>query len=251
MSSIVCQPKPRDLAVERDVERFIAHAGGAIDGNLYTNSREALLQAIQAGFRLIELDLITTSDGHLVAAHDWPQWARMTGVESIPPTLEEFLGAKLHQKYTPMSLEQVKEIFLDNPDLILVTDKTRDFGRLLDTFPHPDRLLVEIFSEPDLKLARRMGVKHLMPSFFWGRSDVRKIVDQYQISFVALHTGSLTKNDALLRQMVRDGVCVFAFSSNQMEFVEANIPNRVFGIYTDYFVPRNGSFECQGECRTY
>ena len=50
---------------------LIAHAGGGIDDQIYTNSKEALLQSIKKGFILIELDLIETKDKKLVAANSW------------------------------------------------------------------------------------------------------------------------------------------------------------------------------------
>ncbi|MBR5598518.1 MAG: sulfatase-like hydrolase/transferase [Alphaproteobacteria bacterium] len=46
---------------KKDVrEKFIAHAGGCIDGNVYTNSLEAMEKSKKRGYKYIELDLITT-----------------------------------------------------------------------------------------------------------------------------------------------------------------------------------------------
>lgn len=50
----------------------IAHAGGAIDGNSYSNSVEAVTRNYELGTRLFELDFELTSDGAWVDAHDWP-----------------------------------------------------------------------------------------------------------------------------------------------------------------------------------
>ncbi len=56
-----------------DINRFIAHAGGEIDGHTYTNSLEALNLNYKKGFRLFELDIHETSDHKYVAVHDWKQ----------------------------------------------------------------------------------------------------------------------------------------------------------------------------------
>ena len=48
----------------------VAHAGGGIDGETYTNSYEALDRAVNDGFRYLELDLSFTSDDQLVCIHD-------------------------------------------------------------------------------------------------------------------------------------------------------------------------------------
>ena len=48
----------------QDTMRFIAHAGGSIDGHRYTNSLEALNENYQKGFRLFELYIIKTKDNY-------------------------------------------------------------------------------------------------------------------------------------------------------------------------------------------
>lgn len=58
---------------------FVAHAGGVVDvpgvpgGLLASNSLEALEQSVAHGHDHIEVDLVETSDGRLVALHDWGQ----------------------------------------------------------------------------------------------------------------------------------------------------------------------------------
>lgn len=57
-----------------DTGNRILHAMGRIDEYTYTNSRDALENGYQNGNRLFECDFITTSDGQLVACHDWDFW---------------------------------------------------------------------------------------------------------------------------------------------------------------------------------
>ena len=49
-----------------DKEFFIAHAAGGIENYTYTNSKEALLNAIENGYKYIELDLYLTTDSQVV-----------------------------------------------------------------------------------------------------------------------------------------------------------------------------------------
>ena len=110
----------------------IAHAGGAIDGNAYTNSLEAITRNHEAGIRLFELDFLVTSDSRWVAAHDWPRWQEMTGYAGkIAPDLETFEDLPLHQKhtswgiqaeYSPLSFEGLEDFLSDHPDAVIVTD---------------------------------------------------------------------------------------------------------------------------------
>src|ERR1039458_4726270 len=62
--------------------RMVAHAGGAVRGETYTNSRDALDQHYAMGYRVFELDFDWTSDGHLVISHDWKLTSSRFG---LPP----------------------------------------------------------------------------------------------------------------------------------------------------------------------
>lgn len=62
----------------------IAHAGGLLNGEAYTNSLEALEANLAAGRRVFEIDLIESADGQLVLAHDWDAYG------TTPPTLAQY-----------------------------------------------------------------------------------------------------------------------------------------------------------------
>lgn len=253
LSAIRCGADlPRSVdGILADPRRFIAHAGGAIDGTTYTDSREALLQAIENGFRLIELDFIMTADRRLVAAHDWKNWRKESGSTLEHPTLEEFLAVPVFGKWTPMSFADVVAVFREHPELILVTDKTKHFHYLANEFPFPDRLLVEVFSEADLRRAKAAGIRYPMPSTLWERKDFESLIKVHGLKFLALHTRSVEREAAKIRRARELGACTFAFSTNEEAFVAKNLTRDLFGVYTDYFVPRLRRFICAGPCTTY
>ena len=57
--------------------KFIAHAAGGINFDTYTNSVEALEKSIDNGYRLIEIDLMETSDNFFIGGHhDWPSFKK-------------------------------------------------------------------------------------------------------------------------------------------------------------------------------
>ena len=90
-----------------DTDNVVAHALGSIEGIAYTNSKEALVNSYQNGFRLFECDLIMTSDGQIVACHDWDFWNRETAGKvfengDVIPTLDVFMSHKIMGKYTPV-----------------------------------------------------------------------------------------------------------------------------------------------------
>lgn len=129
---------------------LIAHAGGAIEGNVYTNSREALEQAVANGYTFIEFDLIFTSDSVLVAAHSWSDFNKMTGYEEwgdSVPEFADFAERRILGRYTPLSATEINSFFCENEDLFLVTDKESSPEVLGAYFPLlKERMVVEAFS---------------------------------------------------------------------------------------------------------
>jgi glycerophosphoryl diester phosphodiesterase len=128
----------------------IAHAGGAIDGNTYTNSREAVEENYTLGTRIFELDFQQTSDGHWVVTHDWESWKTTTEYPgAVPPDLATFSGRKLTFKesgwsigaqYSPISLQWVNEFLHNHKEAVVVTD-----AKELQIFP---ALVTAILSLP-------------------------------------------------------------------------------------------------------
>jgi len=117
---------------------LIAHAGGAIDGNPYTNSREALLLSIRNGYHLIELDFDRTHEGDWYVQHDWKSWALHTGYRGdLPPTAAAVAsyrdkygvqaeGYSFPGTYTVMSLDDLVHILAKHPDVRIITDTKGD-----------------------------------------------------------------------------------------------------------------------------
>ena len=148
-------PLVLSCVTQERVERstLVAHAGGAIDSCLYTNSREALELAAKNGYRFIELDLQFTSDSVLVAAHSWDKFNAMTGFvqwgDSVP-SFSEFSSRLIYGRYSPLSANQINDFFEQHPELYLVTDKISSPELLARYFPDlKERMVVEAFNYDD------------------------------------------------------------------------------------------------------
>jgi len=139
-------------------QHYIAHAGGTIQGFRYSNSLEAVREALAHGMDYIELDLCLTADSQLVAWHDWNwQWA-------FTPTYEQFMSRKVYDRFTPMDFAMIDSIMANNPGLTLVTDKISD-PEIIDFYFHPykQRMWVECFSDEDYFSLRQSGY-HVLAS---------------------------------------------------------------------------------------
>lgn len=158
-SCTLCDRLPEASAVD-----LIAHAGGEIDGFTYTNSREALAASLAGGFRFIELDLRRTLDNRYFAAHRVKEFNAMTGHPEqfeIPPTASDVRERTIDGKYTPILLEDLVPVFENHPERVLVTDKANRYRKLLDEFPLPDQLLVEVRNVDQYLAAKLAGVPNV------------------------------------------------------------------------------------------
>lgn len=126
---------------------LIAHAGGAIAGNRYLNSKEAVLQSIQQNFRYIELDLLQTTDGDLLAAHDWKTFHQLSGhpEQTAPISALQAKQRKILGQQTVLTSHEILEIFTQHPQLYLVTGKITNISLLREKFaPFLNRIIVEL-----------------------------------------------------------------------------------------------------------
>lgn len=229
-------------AYRKDTMRYIAHAGGKIDGLMYTNSKEALDLSYKKGFRLFELDLIETKDDKYVAAHDWKNWAQITNYQGpLPVTNQEFLKHKLHQKYAPLDMKGINKWFTEHEDAILVTDKVNDPIRFSKEFVDPKRLMMELFNMPKVKQGIKAGIKSAMPSNFILKNATKRDIKYFKklgIKDIAISRRSILYNVEILEEFKANGINIYAFHVNHdygydEEYVVKYEMDHIFGIYAD------------------
>ena len=189
-------------------EKFIAHAGGGIDGIMYTNSNEAFIQAIEDGYRFIEFDLRMTLDGHYFGAHKIDCFNEMTGHSSrwlLPPTASQVKERRLYDKYTPLLLSDIDEILDEHPDMILVVDKGEDYHKMIAECPLPNRMIIEVstvgqyiaarhagfpyvaFNNRDFDSIDELGIKLIVAKSWWNPNDadLKQFMDNGGVALVA------------------------------------------------------------------
>lgn len=225
-----------------DAYSVIAHAGGSIDENRYTNSLEALMASIDDGKKLIELDLIVSSDDVIVAAHHWSHFKKISGIidsTETPLSNEDFLNSRIRGVYTPINIFDINKIFSKYKDLILVTDKITNYDLLTTQYKFKDRLIVECFTIEQCLKAHSYGIKNVMFSINI-RDDhvVETFISEHSrdIKIVAFNAG-LVKNNKQFRDNARklkdSGLITFAYSSNEGSFMKENHKFIVDAYYTD------------------
>lgn len=229
------------IADSLDRNRFIAHAGGGIDNNRYTDSLEALNSSYRDGFRFFELDIIKTSDDYYVAAHDWKSWQAGTNFSGqLPPSRAEFLDHKILSRYTPMDMERINKWFGSHSDAILVTDKVntpRDFS---EKFVDKARLVMELFSMEAFREAQLAGIKSAMPSWNMLNQFEKPILHsllQNGVTEIAASREVLDLNMPLIKALKRNGIKVYLFNLNSSydeAYIICNELLYVHGFYADF-----------------
>lgn len=134
-----------------DENRIIVHALGEIDGQTYTNSREALEKSYQNGARFLECDLSITADRQLAACHDWDFWyGWWHDAEDVSgryvPDIDEFMATPVIGGFTALSGEELVLFMKEHADLYIITDTKDDDP---DTLGDPFELLVELVEQND------------------------------------------------------------------------------------------------------
>ncbi len=226
----------------KDTNRFIAHAGGQIDGHNYTNSLEALNLSYKKGFRLFELDIIKTSDNIYVAAHDWKSWARITGYKgALPPSKKIFKEQKIYKKYSPMDINDINLWFKNNSDAILVTDKVNTPMDFSNKFVDKNRLMMELFTWEAVKEGISAKIKSPMPTGgILGKIKGNKIeyLKKLGITDIASSRRIINNQKKLVNEIVKTNINIYAFhlhfdKGKDEKHVTCNESNYFYGMYAD------------------
>jgi len=229
---------------------LIAHAGGGIDGYMYTNSQEAVEKSILKGIKFIEIDLQETSDGFFVGVHDWRMFHEITGYPELGdyvPTFEEFQSRKIYGYYTPIDETYLKKIMNAYPDLVLVTDKTNNFDKIVRTFDFLDRIVVEVFSFKDYYLARQKGIKNPAlcverGAFPFTDDYIKRLFDE-GVNMVTLGEDTYLSNLDLLKRLHEKGLTILLYGApfhrivNNNDEIKAGEGAYFDYVYTDFCLP--------------
>ena len=236
--------------IQERVERatLIAHAGGAIDSCIYTNSREALELAANNGYRFIELDFQFTSDSVLVAAHSWRDFNVMTDSAHLgdaTPTYRDFMSRRIYGRYTPLSAREINDFFESNDSLFLVTDKVSAPEVLGTYFPNlKERMVVEAFSYQHY--TRLLDEGYYLVMYSCMASDLHatlfknllfnRLFPGKRIEWMSLHSSALDTPFFKFLNKVRKFKFAL-FTIDDYQDIPSEYSNRATMIYTNHIHP--------------
>lgn len=212
----------------------IAHAGGAITGKTYTNSLVAL-DANANHYRLFEIDLNFTSDGHLACIHDWSSYP---GGRS--PDLAGFLRSQKGSPYPKCTLDSLIGWLNHHPDARIVTDVKDDnihaLSFIAEHYPHyVDRFVPQIYFPHEYASVHALGYRDIIWTLYryrWGGAFVLYHLRSMKLYAVTMPT-SPRRAQFLPPLLTRMGIASYVHTINDPTQLKTLQQNGVSEIYTD------------------
>ena len=226
----------------------VAHAGGGISNQTYTNSFEALNSNIKKGFQYFELDFIFTSDHRLVCLHDWKDnFNRIFGFKTDKRlTLNEFeLLIKTKSKITPCTIDILSEWMINNPTAYIITDiKERNIKGLkilLERIPEAkSRIIPQIYFPENFIKIKELGFEQVIWTLYrysGSNKQVLEWVDKFYGPFAITMPKERSKS-RLSKKLKNRHIPTYVHTINSKR-IKDNLLNNfsVTEIYTDFLFP--------------
>jgi glycerophosphoryl diester phosphodiesterase len=237
--------------------RAVAHALGGIQGLTYTNSRDALEFNYQRGHKVFEVDLQLTSDGVMVARHDWSKaLAELLEQEYDPTTpvqsYASFAEQKIYRKFAPISLEGIAQYMATHDDMWLVTDTkstsvkdaTTDFKTLVRTYKDVapaalERVVPQIYNRAMLAVVQEQyPFKSIIYTLYQSANsdeEVLRFCVGNNINVVTMPPGRLTPEFS--RKLREAGIRIYIHTINETADAKQLLERGAHGVYTDFLLP--------------
>jgi len=224
---------------------LVAHAGGAVGGLPYTNSRQALDASWERGFRLFEIDLSWTTDGKLVLLHDWgPTLHRLCAAPEGPRTLADFHALRMTAGLTALDVQGLETWVRDHPGARIVSDvkgHNVEALRIVAT-DHPAlarRLVPQIYGFREYEPVRSMGYLSIILTLYLSDATDDEVVafaERHKLLGVTMWPAR-ARNGHFVDRLAAVGVPVYVHTINDWAKAEPLFSLGVHGIYTDLLEP--------------
>jgi len=197
---------------EIDKSKYVMHASGGLNKQIYLNSKESLENYINQGFRLFEVDFAYTSDKQIVCTHKFENIPNYDG--STKPTFEEFNSHLVGGKFHPLDLNFLITTFNKHPDAKLIFDTKEpnaitifeDLYIKLKSFKFKveEQLIAQVYSKDGFHFLKDFKVKE-----FWFSNYMAKYPQQTIKSYF--------ENEPLVTTIVLDQTFFETFSSQGLK----------------------------------
>jgi glycerophosphoryl diester phosphodiesterase len=250
-------PKPTPAWIKDN--KLVAHAFGGINGDTYTNSLDAFLSSYNNGFRGFECDLILTTDGVLVAKHDWlpslstdSSKTTSTDVQEHPLSYNEFMSQKILDKYIPLSFEDIAKLMHKYKDMYIITDTKssnkedviRAFKAIYDAAEKVDksilgRIIPQIYNQDMLGMVKSVyDFKDIIYTLYQSNDSDEEVLDFAVKNRITAVTMPLTRcSKDFSEKLKKIDIPIYTHTVNSLNQVKEYEQKGIYGFYTDFLKP--------------
>ncbi|WP_018753862.1 phosphatidylinositol-specific phospholipase C/glycerophosphodiester phosphodiesterase family protein [Paenibacillus sanguinis] len=238
--------------------RMVAHAMGGIDELTYTNSYDAFIVNYEKGLRVFEVDLLLSSDGELIARHEWGQaFTQMLGQQETVEedrqgavwSHDEFKAAKIKGNYEPLDWADIVELLERYPDVYFVTDTKQTkpeeiqkiFTQIVDQTKRRQPELLERVVPQIYNRDMWDPIQAIYPfdsvifTLYQTQETDEQVVQFAKEKHIAAITMSETRaNPVLIADLKRVGVVSYVHTINDPKIIDEFQRMGAYGFYTDF-----------------
>jgi glycerophosphoryl diester phosphodiesterase len=233
------------ISLKTNAQPFmIAHAGGRINGQNYSNSLEALNLNYDKGFRTFEIDFSWTSDGQLVCLHDWDKrFKKVFGFKTKHAlNYEQFQTlVKNTNKLHPCTLETLDLWLIEHPDVKVITDvkynNIKAIRKIINQYPHLlHRLIPQFYQAEEYAILKSLGFKQLIWILYQFEGKLSSVVEHVKnMDLLAISMRASQAKKKFAQTLIVNGESVFVYTINKQKMLEKLVNKyQVSGIYTDF-----------------
>ncbi len=221
-------------------QNYVAQALGGIDGFAYTNSKEALENSYNNGFKLFEADVKLTSDKKLVLVHGWTKkdYEQRLGLEynEENPVMDynTYMSSKIQGKFTPLSFKDLTDFMNEHEDIYVMIDignksyeETKEiYTKIVEDCNNDSKILNRLIvcgHTTEMIKAIKECYEFKLINLYWAEEDKRegkikteekfiKYCKDYGITSLSTSTDIFTEK--LGRLMKKSNIIVYVFTEN-------------------------------------
>lgn len=232
--------------VDKVYEKMIAHGGGSIDGFDTSSSVDAVMKAIDNGFKVIELDMEFSYDNKIIMLHDWDRTVTTYLGRKFDKelTINQFNNQLICGKFEPLTFEKLTKILDANPQIRIVTDTKGDNIKLLKTIAkeYPEyinRMIPQIYDYSEFDIVKELGYKDIIFTLYRldtiNYDELLSFVRENHIYAVTVGKNYIVKG--LPEKLSKDGVIVYMHPIYTIEEAKEQFEKGVYGIYSSTLKP--------------
>ncbi len=236
----------KDSQLNLKRESVIAHGGGTFQGFQTSNSYEAVIQSINNGFQLIELDMDLSSDQKIIMIHDWDQTASRYYGRTFekPISRTQFLSLKVYGSYEVLTFEKLEDILKENPSVRIVTDTKGDnvdlLRRLAERYPESVKQIVpQIYEYDQWNQVKELGYQDIILTLY-----AMPTVDENQLirfakekDLYAVTMPDYLADKGLCTSVSKAGIPVYVHPVDDYEEASSYMNQGATGIYSGALLP--------------